>query len=449
MLTSGAKARISPRAKHHSTVKDVEETSPSKYHHSEEIWGCSDMKAIPLAYRKLLAVALLTVIGTTPLFVSSITNATRDSKKDSHEETYSWDDLPVCPPKKNTSSQLSPSEEDDGGGIFFCGYANVRLAEEVFPDYLARYKGGLDLTMHTDVLDLDPCTRRPPHRNDILLFGMHGRCFQNEQQFPGKILYINGEPKGADLTQEIQLLGRENVGDDVYQIGLVPTTNHHTLMVYHMAWNFLRFPEEVWPTLWDPAQKPINTGKYRALVYVNRHCVAHREEAVYPISTILPIHVGGQCRGGSRTHWNPAFQPMPNPLTTTVWTANREAFHEYKFCMAMENSRTERYISEKILVAFLAGCIPVYWGSDEVYEVFNRHAFIMYNPEDPGPALQQIDTLVKNETAYQQMLHHQPILAQGNQTLRDYFSLSDKMEGGYLKHQLRTMMGLPLEQPKF
>ena len=100
------------------------------------------------------------------------------------------------------------------------------------------------------------------------------------------------------------------------------------------------------------------------------------------------------------------------------------------------------YISEKILNPFLAGCIPIYYGSPEVFHVFNEEAMVYYDPRNPGPALERIQQLYQNETLYNETLYETPILANGNETLRDYFSYTEEIEGGFLKHKIRALMGL-------
>ena len=61
-------------------------------------------------------------------------------------------------------------------------------------------------------------------------------------------------------------------------------------------------------------------------------------------------------------------------------TYNSEPFikqvSEYKFIVSMENSRGETYITEKILQGFLAGIIPIYWGSSRICDYFNNERFI-------------------------------------------------------------------------
>ena len=162
----------------------------------------------------------------------------------------------------------------------------------------------------------------------------------------------------------------------------------------------------------------------------------------------MTVYYGGDCRGdtvlstGFKANAK-AFQHMPIIPPGKHWTANREVYSDYTFCLAMENSITPNYLSEKIVMAFLAGCIPVYYGTHEVFDVFNRKAFVFWDPLDGGAAaLQRLQELVSNNTAYYEMLRQEPILSNGDTTVRDYFSVLDSIGNGYLKQRLRKMMGL-------
>tara|TARA_Y100000389_G_C17401432_1_gene485569 strand:+ start:216 stop:1103 length:888 start_codon:yes stop_codon:yes gene_type:complete len=47
-----------------------------------------------------------------------------------------------------------------------------------------------------------------------------------------------------------------------------------------------------------------------------------------------------------------------------------------RFVIAMENSIGDGYVTEKIVNAFYSGAIPIYWGSPNINELFNKEAFI-------------------------------------------------------------------------
>ncbi|KAL7563523.1 hypothetical protein ACA910_012341 [Epithemia clementina (nom. ined.)] len=117
----------------------------------------------------------------------------------------------------------------------------------------------------------------------------------------------------------------------------------------------------------------------------------------------------------------------------------------FRFCFALENSKVKGYMTDKIVLAFLSGCVPVYYGPDEIFDIFNREAFIYYNIiTDPEPALQRIAYLEANETAYDMVLLAQPILTNdGNKSIEKYFSLRDDDIGnGVLKNKIRDRICL-------
>ena len=47
--------------------------------------------------------------------------------------------------------------------------------------------------------------------------------------------------------------------------------------------------------------------------------------------------------------------------------------------MVFENRLSRRYVTEKIVNAFLSGAIPIYWGTPYVTQMFNPKAFIYVN----------------------------------------------------------------------
>jgi len=56
-----------------------------------------------------------------------------------------------------------------------------------------------------------------------------------------------------------------------------------------------------------------------------------------------------------------------------------ELLKDYKFNICFENTIAPRYITEKLLEAKVAGCMPLYFGDSSVSLDFNERAFINYN----------------------------------------------------------------------
>lgn len=72
------------------------------------------------------------------------------------------------------------------------------------------------------------------------------------------------------------------------------------------------------------------------------------------------------------------------------WGINACVYSESKFVFAIENTLSPGYMTEKIILAFQGGSIPVYYGPPEIKQYFNPHSFYYvndrlrdpYNPTD-------------------------------------------------------------------
>jgi hypothetical protein len=107
----------------------------------------------------------------------------------------------------------------------------------------------------------------------------------------------------------------------------------------------------------------------------------------------------------------------------------------------MENNKSDGCITDKIVNAYLSGgTVPIWYGTREIFDVFNERAFIYYDIEEPQPALDRITYVEKKQTAYDEVLK-ECILANGVQIIEDYFSFRDDVGGGKLKKRIRNMLG--------
>jgi hypothetical protein len=145
------------------------------------------------------------------------------------------------------------------------------------------------------------------------------------------------------------------------------------------------------------------------------------------------------------------MKPAPRELLTKVnfyanrWENNWKLYRNYKFCIVMENRVQEAYVTEKLLLAFMGGCVPIYRGPPDVLQMFNTKAFVFWR--DDKSTLERIVHLHTNKTAYRQAATA-PILADGPNTLHEHFSYSSEDSDGYLQQNIRKMMGIPELQPQ-
>jgi len=99
------------------------------------------------------------------------------------------------------------------------------------------------------------------------------------------------------------------------------------------------------------------------------------------------------------------------------------------------------YITEKILLAFIGGCIPIYHGPSLIFDIFNKDVFVFYNTSDPLEAHKKVQELETDADLYESMANA-PILANGEVSLKKYFSFSDNVGEGFLKNKIRHLLSL-------
>ena len=80
------------------------------------------------------------------------------------------------------------------------------------------------------------------------------------------------------------------------------------------------------------------------------------------------------------------------------------ALSKYKFMICFENESDPFYVTEKIGNAWLAGCIPIYWGMKDIDHIVNKKCFIhVKSRNDFNSALQRIIEIDTNFELYNQM----------------------------------------------
>jgi len=251
--------------------------------------------------------------------------------------------------------------------------------------------------------------------------------------FPGKILYVSGEghmdPRTSPLDYHVGYLGDSPTSTELFYV---------VLLVFYGQ--FSPFQD----LIFGKSRELPKVEKEYFLLYAASHCVDYRDAAFDALSHVDVVHYGGRCRGISTTDEgeNERKNVQKSPLTEAFSHKHWENFNmmkPYKFSLVMESMGTqEGYISEKIMMAFVAGSVPVYYGTREVLKIFNHKAFVFYDVENPTEGLTRIAYLNHNQTAYEEVLK-EPILAVGG---GNYFALKDNIHDGALKKKIRTMMGL-------
>lgn len=314
--------------------------------------------------------------------------------------------------------------------IFACGWPYPDLLRRLFPEFVhtVRIKHSTQSSADSLLVHgfMGPCLGAKMREPSTPLYWM-------SQNWNGKVLVINVENENRiPIDMPANLFG----------IGMSPDTDRSIYVPFFAISLIGFFGEREWAQVFTHALKPQSTREHFCIYFVS-HCVDFREVAVDEISTsINRVDQWGRCGGKNGTLLNTIFGTPQYQSHSAAWQDNILLYRQYRFCLVMENSISPGYITEKILNAFLGGCIPIYYGPDDVFDVFNRNAFVFYNVSNPKPALDRIRYLEENETAYLQLSRDEPILAHGNLTIEKFFSLDDSVGNGTLKRKIRNMLGL-------
>jgi len=104
-------------------------------------------------------------------------------------------------------------------------------------------------------------------------------------------------------------------------------------------------------------------------------------------------------------------------------------YSEYKFIIALENTKQETYITEKIINGFLSKTIPIYWGSNSITDYFNEDRFINIpnlNDSSINIAIDKIISIINNDEEYLRIVN-EPIF-KNNELTRNVFDISNDIK---------------------
>lgn len=135
-------------------------------------------------------------------------------------------------------------------------------------------------------------------------------------------------------------------------------------------------------------------SQFCSFVYSNPQASPIRSEFFKQLSLYKKIDSGGK-------YMNNVGGPVPNKY---LFEKN------YKFSIAFENVSHAGYTTEKLMQAFAAGGIPIYWGDPLICNMFNKKSFInVMDFPSVDDAIQYIKSVDENTNLYNSYLTEQPL----------------------------------------
>ena len=147
---------------------------------------------------------------------------------------------------------------------------------------------------------------------------------------------------------------------------------------------------------WENDHSPSDASKRKGIALFLSDCsVGWRTEYIWELMDYVHLDSYGKC-----------FHNVPQHSSRDKRTTLADIASKYRMVVTFENTIQTDYISEKIVLAYQSGAIPVYWGPPEIYLwVPGNHTFIdaskFSGPEELAAYLKKVDDsdkLFKNHT---------------------------------------------------
>ncbi|GAB4844806.1 Alpha-(1,4)-fucosyltransferase [Ancistrocladus abbreviatus] len=116
------------------------------------------------------------------------------------------------------------------------------------------------------------------------------------------------------------------------------------------------------------------------IYWSSSRCLPQRNDLAKKLLTLLPHHSFGKCLNnvGGLDKALFMYPECANDADTVPkwWDHIHCAMSHYKFVLAIENTMTESYVTEKLFYALDSGAVPIYFGAPNVLDFVPPHSII-------------------------------------------------------------------------
>ena len=132
--------------------------------------------------------------------------------------------------------------------------------------------------------------------------------------------------------------------------------------------------------------------------YVQSHDIEYRDDFVRVLGQLGPVASPGRCLN------NRPYLHYLDDDNQYDYSIKIDFLSRYKFNVCFENSQADGYCTEKIVQAFAAGSIPIYWGDPYAYEYFDTKSFVHHKSDDEA-TMDHVRQLHGDPEVYYEMLN--------------------------------------------
>lgn len=182
---------------------------------------------------------------------------------------------------------------------------------------------------------------------------------------------------------------------------------------------YLRFPLYLIPPYSNNLFRAINRNsidlnlktEFCSFLVTNLYGANYRYNLFEKLNEYKKVNSGG-------TSLNNIGSPIPRGNDNGVESKYKFDL-KHKFSIVVENASHPGYTTEKIVSAFGANCIPIYWGDPKIELEFNPNSFINCNDLTIDEAIKKIIKVDNDDEIYINMLNEKPFLGDYNKFYED------------------------------
>jgi hypothetical protein len=182
-------------------------------------------------------------------------------------------------------------------------------------------------------------------------------------------------------------------------------------------------------------------------LYVASNCIHERDRMYQTLKTKssdIDLHSLGRCQNNLQKIRLESISIYNHILSFNLhrekYDQNMIMLRHYRFALVMENTNIPGYVTEKIINAFRAGTIPIYWGSKKyIDQLFNPAAFINVDDFPSYEAcVNYVIDLDKDLSRFKEM-QNQPLF---RDNIPDFFLYKDSVQldkiGAFIRLKIKV-----------
>jgi GR25 family glycosyltransferase involved in LPS biosynthesis len=229
------------------------------------------------------------------------------------------------------------------------------------------------LAQPIDVKTIEITEKNVHEKIDLLIFGPFGNVWLNVPEHIPKV-HTTGEPTGNKYGNGVFL-----------NLGFEPTDESKGSIRFPLWMVYIDWFGADQSRIVNPKSMPVD-----AFTTISKDMLERKSK----FCAFIVTNPGNKMRNDA-FHWLNDYKPVDsagrlfNTVGDAIFTsipgggggelAKMEFLKDYKFSITYENSRGDGYITEKLVAAKAAGCVPIYWGAPNPYEDFAEGSFINAN----------------------------------------------------------------------